>query len=129
MRDCHGAAALCVHFAALAMVDQVATAVGTITRSWHSRVHSHTRSLLFLYAGVCGPNGACMCDEGWTWKDCSRLDLLPAPSDTSFHGLNVNRSSWGGSVLSLQLPTHGKVRQTSRIRPALVSGRVAVPVQ
>jgi len=33
--------------------------------------------------------------------DCSRLDLLPAPSSVSFHGLNANRSSWGGSVLRL----------------------------
>jgi hypothetical protein len=29
------------------------------------------------------------------------LDLLPAPSDVSFHGLDDKKSSWGGSVLQL----------------------------
>lgn len=53
--------------------------------------------------GVCTA-GACQCDDGWMLgpdEDCSRLDLLPAPSDVSFHGLDENKSSWGGSVLRL----------------------------
>ena len=61
--------------------------------------------------GVC-TNGDCVCDPGWiTHADiplstkCGLLDFLPAPSDTSFHGLDVNKSSWGGSVLNLAPPT------------------------
>ena len=58
--------------------------------------------------GVC-TGGSCLCDDGWTTypslkldgPDCGQLDLLPAASDTSFHGLDTNKSSWGGSVLHL----------------------------
>ena len=46
----------------------------------------------------------CVCDPGWTGDDCGMLDFKPAPSPVSFHGLNRNRSSWGGSVLRLPLP-------------------------
>ena len=50
------------------------------------------------------PSQRCVCDDGWMLGpdlDCSRLDLLPAPSAVSFHGLDENKSSWGGSVLRL----------------------------
>ena len=65
--------------------------------------------------GVC-TSGTCLCDDGWTTYDdlkdggpnCGQLDLLPAPSDTSFHGLDVNKSSWGGSVLHLPASGGGK---------------------
>lgn len=63
--------------------------------------------------GICNTaTSTCACDAGWTshsglgTPDCGMLDLLPAPSDTSFHGLNNNQSSWGGSVLNL--PVGGK---------------------
>ena len=60
--------------------------------------------------GVCDTGTSqCVCDEGWTHDDCSRLDLLPAPAACSFHGQdsctatgNVT-SSWGGNAL--RLPT------------------------
>ena len=61
--------------------------------------------------GVC-KQGACQCDDGWMLgpdRDCSRLDLLPAPSSVSFHGLDENKSSWGGSVL--RLPNAGGTPQ------------------
>jgi hypothetical protein len=64
--------------------------------------------------GVC-TGGSCLCDDGWTTypslkldgPDCGQLDLLPAASDTSFHGLDTNKSSWGGSVLHLPTATDG----------------------
>lgn len=65
--------------------------------------------------GVCTA-GICVCDDGWTTHDnlkidgpdCGQLDFLPAPSDTSFHGLDANKSSWGGSVLHLPFGTGTK---------------------
>jgi hypothetical protein len=74
--------------------------------------------------GVC-TSGKCDCDPGWvsafgTGKGtiapgrkraggCGLLDLKPAPSSVSFHGLDVNKSSWGGSILQLPSPT-GKMQ-------------------
>lgn len=60
--------------------------------------------------GVCDvATGACTCDPGWKAADCGMLDLLPAASSVSFHGLNSNRSSWGGSVLRLPNASGAKV--------------------
>ena len=65
--------------------------------------------------GVCDTaTGVCVCDPGWMGvpsihqtTDCGLLDLLPAPSDVSFHGLSNKTSSWGGSVLLLPVPGGG----------------------
>ena len=60
-------------------------------------------SFISLVAGTCPNNcslngvcvatafsSTCRCDDGWTWDDCSRLDLLPAPSSQSFHGIYMS---------------------------------------
>lgn len=53
--------------------------------------------------GVCGADGACACDAGWTGRRCGTLDL--APVDRAQLGFNPeedgrNMSSWGGSVVA-----------------------------
>ncbi len=53
--------------------------------------------------GVCR-DGACDCDPAWTESDCGMLALLPAAQKASFHGLNEQTTSWGGSVV----PAKGK---------------------
>ena len=60
--------------------------------------------------GVCTA-GYCVCDPGWVSADhtgrgmhaggCGLLDLKPATSSVSFHGLDDKKSSWGGSILRL----------------------------
>jgi hypothetical protein len=58
--------------------------------------------------GLC-TNSLCVCDPGWTTipelaaggPECGMLDLAPARSYESFHGLSEGTSSWGGSVLPI----------------------------
>lgn len=49
--------------------------------------------------------GVCRCSQGWTGRRCERLDLLPVDRKkygfTPTDPLGANRSSWGGSVLSV----------------------------
>jgi hypothetical protein len=42
-------------------------------------------------------NHQCLCDQGWTGVNCSRLDLVPTESGSGYRP--VDRSSWGASVL------------------------------
>jgi len=57
------------------------------------------------YNGKCGSGGACTCGQGWTGRRCETLDVLPV--DKAKYGFSPqdsqgrNRSSWGGSILSM----------------------------
>eukprot|EP00041_Stephanoeca_diplocostata_P018731 m.395498 g.395498 ORF g.395498 m.395498 type:complete len:415 (+) comp21102_c0_seq5:197-1441(+) len=42
-------------------------------------------------------SGSCICDPGWTGRNCHRMDLLPAPEKNGLQDTHL--SSWGGSVL------------------------------
>ena len=54
--------------------------------------------------GVCGKDGACVCDKPWGDVDCSKLQFLPAPISScgdacAYHAMDPRNTSWGGSVI------------------------------
>eukprot|EP00947_MAST-08B_sp_MAST-8B-sp1_P000645 g645.t1 len=50
-------------------------------------------------------HGACECDPGWVGDECQRLDLLPADPAAGLQAKG-SFSSWGGSVLREDHPSH-----------------------
>ena len=59
--------------------------------------------------GMCGDDGACACEPGWTGDRCEALDLVPVDSsklgfDPAENGANM--SSWGGGVLEIEGTYH-----------------------
>ena len=84
--------------------------------------------------GVCTA-GRCVCDKGWVSADhtgkgshaggCGLLDFKPAPSSVSFHGLDDNKSSWGGSILQLPVAA-GKMGLGAKMQYAMFAAEMCV---